>query len=69
MYDIVEENKNDEIKECEKYLIENIDIIVDNFDLSSTRFSDLCLNNFAKVVKEKASGKLVKWQLDRYYVF
>lgn len=70
MYDIVEENKNDEIKECEKYLIENIDIIVDNFDLSSTtRFRDLCLNNFAKVVVEKASGKLVKWQLDRYYVF
>jgi len=69
MYDIVEENKTDEIKSCEEYLIENIDFILDNFDITLPRFRDLCLNNFANIVVEKATGKIRKWELDRYYVF
>jgi hypothetical protein len=73
MYDIVEENMNDEIKACEEYLIENIDLIFDNFDMTMPRFKDLCLNNFAKKVVEKAQEKLSGYKLsnikDRYYVF
>jgi hypothetical protein len=63
MYDIVEENKNDDIKACEEYLIENIDFIFDNFDLNSNMFNDLCLNNFAKKVVEKAPEKLNGYKL------